>query len=283
MALQKLADFYPNYQEEIFAGDDIKGFDVYAGDSDEKVGTVYDALVDDTGRFRYLVIDTGIWIFGKKVLLPIGSARFDYGARRVHATGLRNKAQAEQLPAYNELEAIDYDREEEVRGVYRNQGTAAATATPAGYDRSSYSYDMDRPLYDTNEQQHQNLKLYEERLIANKHRAKTGEVAVGKRVETETARASVPIEKERVVIDRVTPVEAGRVVSVGEADFQSGEVARMEVYEETADIHKEAFVREEVNVRKEVVRTTVEGEETLRREELDVKTDGTAVVDNKNI
>ncbi|MEG4809395.1 DUF2382 domain-containing protein [Microcoleus sp. F8-D3] len=284
MALQRLAEFYPNYQEEIFAGDDIKGFDVYAGDSDEKVGTVYDALVDETGRFRYLVIDTGIWIFGKKVLLPIGSARFDYGDRRVYATGLRSKSQAEQLPAYNELESVDYDREEEVRGVYRNQGTATApTATPASYDRSSYSYDMDRPLYDTNENQHQNLKLYEERLIANKHRAKTGEVAVGKRVETETARASVPIEKERVVIDRVTPVEAGRVVSVGDADFQSGEVARMEVYEETADIHKEAFVREEVNVRKEVVRSTVEGEETLRREELDVKTDGNAVVDNKNI
>lgn len=285
MALQRLAEFYPNYQEEIFAGDDIKGFDVYAGDTDEKVGTVYDALVDDTGRFRYLVIDTGIWIFGKKVLLPIGSARFDYGARRVHATGLRSKAQAEQLPAYNDLETVDYDREEQVRGVYRNQETttATSTATPASYDRSSYSYDIDRPLYETNEQQHQNLKLYEERLIANKHRAKAGEVAIGKRVETETARASVPIEKERVVIERVTPVEAGQVVSVGEADFQSGEVARMEVYEETADIHKEAFVREEVNVRKEVVRTTVEGQETLRREELDVKTDGTAVVDNKDI
>ena len=283
MALQKLADFYPNYQEEIFAGDDIKGFDVYAGDSDEKVGTVYDALVDDTGRFRYLVIDTGIWIFGKKVLLPIGSARFDYGAHRVYATGLRSKSQAEQLPAYNDLEPVDYDREEQVRGVYRNQGAAASTATPASYDRSNYSYDIDRPLYETNEQQHQNLKLYEERLIANKHRAKTGEVTIGKHVETETARASVPIEKERVVIERVTPVEAGRVVSPGEADFQSGEVARMEVYEETADIHKEAFVREEVNVRKEVVRSTVEGEETLRREELDVKTDGRPVIDNKDI
>ncbi|WP_293366566.1 MULTISPECIES: DUF2382 domain-containing protein [unclassified Microcoleus] len=289
MALQRIAEFEPNYKEEIFAGDDIKGFDVYAGDSDEKVGTVYDALVDETGRFRYLVVDTGIWIFGKKVLLPIGSARFDYGAHRVYATGLRSKAQAEQLPAYNELEPLDYDREEQVRGIYRNPGTAAAaapvasTATPASYDRSNYSYDMDRPLYETNEQNHQNLKLYEERLIANKNRAKTGEVAVGKRVETETARASVPIEKERVVIERVTPVEAGRVVSVGNADFQSGEVARMEVYEETADIHKEAYVREEVNVRKEVVRSTVDGEETLRREELDIQTDGTPVVDNKTI
>ncbi len=288
MALQRIADFEPNYKEEIFAGEDIKGFDVYAGDSDEKVGTVYDALVDETGKFRYLVVDTGIWIFGKKVLLPIGSARFDYGAHRVNATGLRSKAQAEQLPAYNEAEPLDYDREEQVRGVYRNQGTVAAstpasTAAPASYDRSNYNYDLDRPLYETNEQNHQNFKLYEERLIANKNRAKTGEVAVGKRVETETARASVPIEKERVVIERVTPVEAGRVVSVGDADFQSGEVARMEVYEETADIHKEAFVREEVNIRKEVVRSTVDGEETLRREELDIKTDGTPVVDKKNI
>lgn len=286
MALQKIEEFYPNYKEEIFAGDDIKGFDVYAGDSDEKVGTVYDALVDETGRFRYLVVDTGIWIFGKKVLLPIGSARFDYGTRRVYATGLRSKAQAEQLPAYNELEPVDYDGEEKVRGVYRNQDTAASTpaastATPASYDRSNYSYDVDRPLYETNEQNHQNLKLYEERLVANKNRAKTGEVAVSKRVETEIARASVPIEKERVVIERVTPVEAGRVVSVGEADFQSGEVARMEVYEETADIHKEAYVREEVKVRKEVVRSTVDAEETLRREELDIKTDGTPVVDDK--
>jgi uncharacterized protein (TIGR02271 family) len=279
MALQKIEEFYPNYREEIFAGDDIKGFDVYAGDSDEKVGSVYDALVDETGRFRYLVIDTGIWIFGKKVLLPIGSARFDYGARRVYATGLRSKAQAEQLPAYDELAPIDYDREEQVRGVYRNSDTMPVTSAPASYDRSSYSYDLDRPLYETNEQNHQNLKLYEERLIANKTRQKTGEVAVGKRVETETARASVPVEKERVVIERVTPVEAGQVVSIGEADFQSGEVARMEVYEETADIHKEAYVREEVSVRKEVVRSTVDGEETLRREELDIQTDGTPVVD----
>lgn len=285
MALQKIAEFYPNYREEIFAGDDIKGFDVYAGDSDEKVGSIYDALVDETGRFRYLVIDTGIWIFGKKVLLPIGSARFDYGARRVYATGLYSKAQAEELPAYDELQPVDYDREEQVRGVYRDQTPTANTAsnlsTPATYDRSSYNYDMDRPLYETNEQNHQTLKLYEERLIADKNRAKTGEVVVGKRVETQIGRASVPIEKERVVIERVTPTEMGQVVSIGEADFQSGEVARMEVYEETADIHKEAYVREEVNVRKEVVRSTVDGEETLRREELDINTDGTPVVDNK--
>ena len=223
MTLQRIDDFYPNDREEFFAGDDIKGFDVYAGDSDEKVGSIYDALVDETGRFLYLVIDTGIWMFGKKVLLPIGSTRFDYGARRVYATGLRSKAQAEQLPAYDELETLDYDREEQVRGVYRSitaTETASNLSLPASYDRNSYNYEIDRPLYETNEQNHQTLKLYEERLIANKNSQKTGEVAVGKRVETETARPGVPIEKERVIIERVTPIEAGQVVYVGESEIK---------------------------------------------------------------
>jgi stress response protein YsnF len=58
-------------------------------------------------------------------------------------------------------------------------------------------------------------------------------------------------------------------------------VARVEVYEETADIQKQAFVREEVNIRKEVEHETVTSQETIRREELDVDVDGNPVI-NKN-
>jgi uncharacterized protein (TIGR02271 family) len=125
-----------------------------------------------------------------------------------------------------------------------------------------------------NEQNNQTLKLYEERLIANKRRQKAGEVAIGKHVETETARVTVPVEKERVVVERVTPADAGRAVAPGEANFREGEVARVEIYEETADVRKEAFVREEVRVRKVVDHDTVEAQETIRREELDVDAPG---------
>ena len=48
----------------------------------------------------------------------------------------------------------------------------------------------------------------------------------------------------------------------------------MEIYEETADIRKEAFVREEVRVSKVVDHDTVESKETIRREELDVSAPG---------
>lgn len=120
------------------------------------------------------------------------------------------------------------------------------------------------------------VNLYEERLIADKHRERTGEVIVGKHVETETARVSVPLEKERVVIEQVST--SSEAVDPGSVRFGE-EVARVELYEEVPEIHKEAFVREEVNVKKIVERDTVSVEEQLRREELDIDTQGRPVVD----
>lgn len=297
MALYKIKDFDPDYKNHF--DEDVLGFDLYSGD--EKVGSVDNLLVDDQGRFRYFVINTGVWILGKKVLLPIGQARISFSDRRVYADGL-SKEQVENLPSFNDLETIDYDHEENIRNVYRpgsaatgtyasqsasleqsaplNMGAAAHDQAAAGtYDRDTYSYDRDPALYNMTEQNHQNLRLFEERLIANKTRQRAGEVRVGKQVETETAHVTVPVEKERVVIERTTPSEASMGMAGEAAAFQEGEVARIEVYEETPEIRKEAFVREEVRVRKEVDRQNVEAEETLRKERLDIATDGNPVID----
>jgi len=292
MPLFKIGDFNPNYREEAFDGADVKGLDVHAGRTDEKIGSIYDVLVDETGSFRYFVIDTGFWIFGKKVLLPVGRCRIDADVRRIYATGISSKEQAEKLPEYDDSMTVDYDYEERVRHVYRTPiGGSVQPATPRPVsnqprtvpsDRNTYAYEHEPSLYQMNEQEHQKLRLYEERLVANKIRRQTGEVAIGKRVETETARVSVPVEKERVVIERRTPEGVGTTVTPGEHDFREGEVVHMRVYEETADIGKQAFVREEVNVRKEIKRDTVDATETLRREELEVDVNGKPVVEPHN-
>jgi uncharacterized protein (TIGR02271 family) len=320
MALHKIKDFDPDYRQH-FDDTDIIGYDLYSGE--EKVGTVENILVDDRGSFRYFVINTGVWILGKRTLLPIGRSRIEAGNRRVYADGL-SREQIESLPEYDEHSTVDYDYEERTRGVYRpmtgtrdmamsdmtgtrdtmppsttgmgemsmpTTGTRDVAPAPnlpvkssptpvgsPGVDRDSYNYTNDASLYDLNDRDHQNLKLYEERLIANKTRQKTGEVTVGKHVETETAKVSVPIDKERVTIER-TP-GSGTAVDPSEAMFQSGEVARMEVYEETPDIRKEAFVREEVTIRKDVDHETVEAQEQLRREELDINKEGRTIVDS---
>jgi uncharacterized protein (TIGR02271 family) len=289
MALLKLENYYPNYRDVSPDMADVKNFDVYA-QGDDKVGSVHDVLVDEqNGRFRYFVVDTGFWVFGKKVLLPVGLANIDSGAKRIYVNGL-SKQQVEDLPNFNDLDKLDFDQEEQVRGVYRPMATAAdttavAAAVPATgtaavnpiANRDSYNYDQDASLYNLNDRNHQSLKLYEERLIADKHRQKTGEVAIGKTIETETARATVPIEKERVVIERTAPT--GNVTDVRDDAFQEGEVVRMEVYEETPDIRKEAFVREEVRVQKVVERDTADVNETVRREELDVDANNPRIVD----
>lgn len=275
MVLSKLSTLDRSYRD-IAGNEDITGFDVYSQVTDDKIGSVKDIILDDSGNFRYFIVDLGFWIFGKNVLLPVGRAKLDYKARRIYVLGL-TKEQAEHLPEYKDDMQLDYDYEERVRNVYRSHDTSARTPA-AAYDRNTYNYQQDASLFNLNEQNHQSLKLYEERLIAHKSRVKTGEVTVGKHVETETARVSVPIEKERVVIERNTPSNAGTPVSVGDADFREGEVARIEVYEETPNIHKEAFVREEVRVRKEVEHDTVEAQETVRREELDIDTDGGNII-----
>jgi uncharacterized protein (TIGR02271 family) len=82
----------------------------------------------------------------------------------------------------------------------------------------------------------------------------------------------VPVEKERVIIERTTPKGVDTPVFPDSTAFKEGNVAQMEIYEETADIKKQAFLREEVDVRKEVKRDLVEATETLRHEELDVDT-----------
>jgi PRC-barrel domain len=97
MALHKIKDFYPDYRDQL-DDQDIIGYSLYSGE--EKVGSVDDLLVDDEGKFRYLVINTGAWIFGKKVLLPIGRSQIDYSQHRVNVTGL-SRSQVENLPEYD--------------------------------------------------------------------------------------------------------------------------------------------------------------------------------------
>ncbi len=299
MALYKLDEFHPNYKEELFDGEDIKGLDVYAGKSDDKIGSIENALVDEQGRFRYFVIDTGFWIFGKKVLLPVGKCHIDAKAKRINAIGITNKKQIEDLPEYHENKILDRTHEEQVKQVYNpsvmkslEEPTVIAPSYPTSppveaSDYAEHSTKSDRPIYDYQQHpslynldpdNHQTLKLYEERLVTNKKRQQTGEVVIAKHVETETASVSLPLEKDRIVIERSTPTNKNATFD-RDAHFQEGEMVRMKVYEETADVHKEAFVREEVTIKKEVDVDTVKAKETLRREELDIDTKGRLDID----
>ncbi len=203
MALLKLTDIVPNHRE-IFGEDNIIDFGVYSNVADEKIGSIDDILVDETeGKFRYLIIDLGFWIFGKKVLLPIGLSRINFFEKRVYVKGLTQE-QAENLPEFNNDLKIDYDYEELVRNAYNiNPATysyvnpivpivpyapmainqvailnepmgvneprvSSEQADKAAEARATYNYHHFPNLYELNDTDHPKLKLQQEWLITKK-------------------------------------------------------------------------------------------------------------------
>ena len=76
-----ITEIWTYVDQESWAGADIAGFDVEALDGE--IGTVHEATYDAGGS--YVVVETGLWIFGKKVMLPAGTvSRVDVDSRRVH-------------------------------------------------------------------------------------------------------------------------------------------------------------------------------------------------------
>jgi hypothetical protein len=79
------------------AATDLTGFSVEALDG--KIGKVDEATNDVSGS--YIVVDTGPWIFGKKVLLPAGVIRdVDLDTETVYVN--RTKEQIKNAPEFDE-------------------------------------------------------------------------------------------------------------------------------------------------------------------------------------
>ena len=77
---------------------DLTGYSIAAIDGD--IGHV-DSATHETGAL-YLVVDTGPWIFGRKVMLPGGVVeRIDTVEKMVHVD--RTKDQIKNAPEFDEL------------------------------------------------------------------------------------------------------------------------------------------------------------------------------------
>lgn len=115
------------YREELATGlsdtsVDLTGFEVEALDG--SIGKVDEATYE-TGR-SYLVVDTGPWIFGKKVILPAGVIRsVDESEEKVFVN--RTKDQIKSSPEFDD--SMLEDEEYRTRlGSYYGEGGAGYRA-----------------------------------------------------------------------------------------------------------------------------------------------------------
>jgi hypothetical protein len=101
------------YRNQTISQKNLSGLSVEAIDG--SIGKVDEMTNDVSGS--YIVVDTGPWIFGKKVLLPAGVIRdVDFDTETVFVN--RTKDQIKNAPEYNE---DLHRRDESYRAKYRNQ------------------------------------------------------------------------------------------------------------------------------------------------------------------
>lgn len=115
------------------------------------------------------------------------------------------------------------------------------------------------------------VQLREETLGATKQAVQAGEVEVRKVVHEREQEIPVTLNREQVVIER-TAVD--RPAEVGEIGDMQDEVIRVPVYEEQAQLQKQARVREEVNIGKESVQEQQTLRGTVRHEHAEVVNTG---------
>jgi len=96
---------------------DLSGFKVEATDGD--IGKVDEATNEVGGSF--IVVDTGPWIFGKKVMLPAGVIRdIDPDTETIFVA--RTKDEIKNAPEFDEQRYRDQDYRDELGGYYGGTG-----------------------------------------------------------------------------------------------------------------------------------------------------------------
>ena len=101
------------YTDTSISQRNLSGFSVEAIDG--SIGKVDDAT-NDTGQ-SFIVVDTGPWIFGKKVMLPAGVLRdVDLDTETVFVN--RTKDQIKNAPEYDEDKYSDQKYRDDLGGYY---------------------------------------------------------------------------------------------------------------------------------------------------------------------
>jgi hypothetical protein len=93
---------------------DLVGFDVEA--TDGSIGKIDEATYDVGGS--YVVVDTGPWIFGSKVMLPAGTiSRVDRSDRKVYV--YRSKDEIKNAPKFDKETYTNRDYRDRLGKYYR--------------------------------------------------------------------------------------------------------------------------------------------------------------------
>jgi uncharacterized protein (TIGR02271 family) len=159
---------------------------------------------------------------------------------------------------------------------FRNNEDTVTNGTTDFDNSRTYGQNRSDSLNDTGLKEEKAMELREEVLDVNKKEVKTGDVQVGKDVETEEKSFDVPVKHEEVYVERRPVSEHGEDVSAESVD--GSETLRVPIVEEKLEVQKKPVVTEEVVVGKRTVEEQEHVSETVKKEKARIDSDGKRVV-----
>jgi hypothetical protein len=130
-----------SYPGGVTTSSDLTGFSVEALDGG--IGKVDDATSESGGSF--LIVDTGIWIFGKKVMLPAGLIdNVDLDAQTVYVN--RTKDQIKNAPKFEQSRLSDPAYRTDLGHYYGEGGGYGEPQGERGLDSRPVDTERDQPL-----------------------------------------------------------------------------------------------------------------------------------------
>jgi uncharacterized protein (TIGR02271 family) len=236
----------------------------------EKIGKIADIYYDEvTQRPEWVTISTGL--FGmKKTLVPI------HGSRPIGDGDLQLDFHKEVIKDAPRIDPDGHLTAEEERELWAYYGYEYDSTKTKDYGYGT-SYTQDRADRDyswaaNDREADEAMTRSEEELRVAKQREATGTVRLRKYVVTEQQQMTVPVQREKVRVEREPITEANVDEATRGPDISEAE-HEVTTYEERPVVSKETVPKERVRLEKDTVTDTETVEGEVRKEQIEVEDD----------
>lgn len=265
----------------------------------DKVGSVGQIYSDnDSGEPTFATVSTGLFGMSES-FVPLRGARMDGDDLRLDYT----KDQIKDAPRIDENGQLSPDEEDTLYSHYglsgdrrtdrstgtdrdhdhdRSAGTKTAAAGTAAAGRGTtdrdVDHDRDRDRDHDRTGDTDTVTAHEERLNVGTREEETGRVRLRKYTTSEKETVEVPVKKEKLVVEREDvdgTARRGGLDDIAEGDRDEEITLR----EERPVVEKETVESERVRVGKETVTDTEKVSTDVRKEHIDIDTDGKGKTD----
>ena len=232
--------------------------------TDGKLGTIGEVYLDDeTGRPEWATVRTGL--FGtKEAFVPLADAD-------IAGDDLRLPYDKDKVKNAPHIDAEGHLSPAEEEDLYRYYGLGFADSSAPVADttsRNTVGHDTSGPTTDDA------MTRSEEQLQVGTQRVEAGRARLRKYVVTENVTQSVPVSREEVVLER-EPITEANIGNALDGPAISEEEHEVVLHAERPVVAKEAVPVERVRLDKETVAEQQTVSEQVRKEQIELDTDGT--------